>query len=145
MAQHHGVPTQLLDWTGSIPIAAFFAVEDADYDGDSCIIEISGACTIENEWHSEGRKFENYKGTAPQTIKPKHSNDRIAAQHGYFTIHPDPFQEFDREEIVKYIIPKLLRPEIRTFLSKIPIDRSQLFPDFDGIAKTISESYEARE
>lgn len=42
LAQHHGLPTRLLDWSGSILVAAFFATQERDNE-DGIIYSLSPA------------------------------------------------------------------------------------------------------
>ncbi len=41
VAQHHGLPTRLLDWSGSVLVAAFFATQDRSPEEDGIIYSVS--------------------------------------------------------------------------------------------------------
>ena len=136
LAQHHGVPTRLLDWSRSFPIAAYFAVQNSDYDGDSAIFALSTSFLIE----TGDFQPRDEKGLV---ILPKHSNPRLAAQHGCFTYHDDPWTPFDSDKLTKYTIPSALRGNIRDFIAKFGIEHSRVFPDLDGIAEQVNRTYDA--
>ena len=129
IGQHHGLPTRLLDWTRNPLVAAFFAVEK-EYDEDSVIFVY------------ENTGFVNTKECpdpflVSKVIKfiPQHITKRIIAQSGVFTVHPNPKENFQPENIEKLIIKNTFRKELKSILFKYGIHKASLFPDLDGLSE----------
>jgi hypothetical protein len=155
IAQHHGLPTRLLDWTVKPLIALFFATEDgSNSKKDGCVwcfgFPSSNNCWLEAT-RSDIRKdllkiSEKYSENSP-IIFPKHISPRIVNQGGCFTIHnlPDGRNEFtplDEDDeffgfFDKIIIPETAKEKIQNELFDIGIHYSALFPDLDGLTKKI--------
>lgn len=128
VAQHHGVPTRLLDWSHSALVAGFFAVAD----GSDC----DGAVYAYRLNYFIDRKIEPdpFSGnTLIQKFYPKHISPRIRAQSGVFTIHRRPWKGTRSHRITKLIIPASLKPTFTTMLFRYGIHYSTLFPDLDGL------------
>ncbi|MGO4412455.1 FRG domain-containing protein [Cupriavidus sp. KB_39] len=135
IAQHHGLPTRLLDWSFSPLVAMFFAVQAGDTDVDGAVYVIPPL--------SDMRDFGATVRNDPLSIRqdylvaPPHINARVVAQKSVFTIHADPTTPLRGEEFKKVIFPGAQKVRFRKELFRLGIDASTVFPDIDGIAETI--------
>jgi hypothetical protein len=138
LAQHHGIPTRLLDWTKN-PLAALLFAVSGQSEHDSAV------------WCFRYRRSHKTESVDPYAIdevfvlRPAHFNSRIVGQASYFTAHPIPLRPFEAskesgEELVKLVIPRGIRYRIRGELDRVGVNFATLFPDLDGIARHITWS-----
>ena len=131
IAQHHGLPTRLLDWTRNPLVAAFFAVEE-QFNGDSAIYVLRNKKMLLTDKIPDPFKRKNVG-----KFVPAHVTKRIIAQFGLFTIHPNPAIPLVSDEVEKLVIPSRLRKPLKDVLFRYGINRGSLFPDLDGLATSI--------
>jgi hypothetical protein len=131
LAQHHGLPTRLLDWTYNPLTAAFFAVEMPS--STDSVIYVSEAPEIVD---TEGTP-DPFDIDEVVRYQPDHFTSRISAQAGLFTAHPDPTKPFKEKSIERILIPNEVRDEFKESLYTYGIHRGSLFPDLDGQARFI--------
>ena len=156
LMQDHGAPTRLLDFTWSPYVAAFFALHNATEDAViwACNpFEIESVMKLDIE---EPGVFRRHFLTGTQPFvwigEPHAMNRRLIAQSGTFltpAILDQPIEEIltgypDPENtLIKFILPadKIRQRGLRE-LYKMNITQATLFPDLDGLARSLAYELE---
>ncbi|MBK1653673.1 FRG domain-containing protein [Allochromatium vinosum] len=133
LAQHHGLPTRLLDWTRNPLVALYFAVENDESNDDAAVYIACNLPKIKPE-----NTPDPFSVSTLHYFVPRRVSWRVAAQSGVFTVHPHPFDCIAKSShIKKVIIPAGSRRKLRMTLYEYGVHRESLFPDMDGIARHI--------
>lgn len=170
-AQHHGLPTRLLDWTYSPLVAAHFAtlnheleVERAvwrldwkkvhrrfDFPELALLIQDLDELFDKDGHFSPWGLFNRESGEKPFAcmIEPPSLDARIVAQAAVFTLCSDRSQPFDAflekhgigDALTRFVIPADQVARVRDQLDLASVDERRLFPDLDGVAAQMRRYY----
>jgi hypothetical protein len=165
LAQHHGLPTRLLDWSESPLIALFFACLDAtdltDSQHPGAVWRLhTNAVRFKLDAEEDdltnvppGVEMPRIPTNTPNALNgtfdaflfyPPRLHARQINQLGAYTVHPNPpsnettdFAEFHRPQdvLIRYVIPGAIKRETLAKLWSLGVRYENLFPDADGAAK----------
>jgi hypothetical protein len=161
--QHYGLPTRLLDWTEAMLVAVFFAVQGKPRDGEECdgVLWALDAARLNDPQGRQDRihgprDFRIHQlFDAPFTrqaaldtrivaVGTEQTDPRHMAQHSVFTLHGcdkalDEHPEAN-EFLIKLVIGREAKEEIRRTLAIFGVNLASLFPDLDNLAAFLDEA-----
>lgn len=165
LMQHHGAPTRLLDFTKSPFVATFFALEAAR--GEAAVFALDtprvwstppifdASLTRELIDPRNDERFARY--FAPNEVpvlwvgEPAEMDRRLVSQSGVFVVPGVLHLTLDQllagyvadgSLLVKIVLPPSLRDDAMRMLYRMNITYATLFPDLDGLARSIGYEVE---
>ena len=141
LAQHHGLPTRLLDWTFNPLVALFFAIEN-EIESDAAVYCSHLSKLINHETVTGWR--DSFSISELMEIVPSQDHTRYRNQNGLFTIHNNPNAEDLSRVTKKILIPAANKNSIRWKLLKIGIGKAFIFSDLDSLSYDILKMNESK-
>lgn len=111
VAQHHGLPTRLLDWSYDPYVALWFALEKYEKDGSKPEVWVLNA--EKNDTITTTKNTRPFQGSRTKVFQPSFNIPRVRAQKGCFTL----FKHVNRSDkgFVALERNKILRKRLQRF------------------------------
>jgi len=168
LMQHYRAPTRLLDWTEVLHVAIYFAIAyQVPVQGATPRISVINPYRWNKKHFGEREliwpryfgyeKREDYfyefgeilvEGGVdwryPVGLYSPQRNERLSAQHGFFTIHGFDHRSLDEispDQIVAIDLKPRAVKEAKEALKYSGVDEYSLFPDLEGLARSLKNKY----
>ena len=148
LAQHHGLPTRLLDWTYSALAALWFTVHKPSHNQENGVVWILEPDV--EDFRIDTEVHDPLSNKVTKIFRPKIMSRRISAQAGAFTVHRinegghiirlETHKTF-KNKLVKVVVPSQCFGRIRRGLNMLGVNSSTLFPDIDGLCAHLEWRY----
>jgi hypothetical protein len=169
LMQHYGLPTRLLDWSESSLVGLFFAIGDWKGQGgcprDDAVVWMLDPWYL-NRWATEVDEVFRYDDPRisgylpkrlhadnpppgrPVALMPLHSNRRLTAQRGVFTLHgfeTKPLEALLADEhkphLARIVVPKASVLKVRAELKLTGATDVTFFPEMPYLCQDILKGW----
>jgi hypothetical protein len=149
LAQHHGLPTRLLDWSYSALIALWFAVDNPPQKNKKGVAQDGVVWILAAEvkdFRTDTTTADPLDNNITKIFRSNVVSRRISAQSGVFTVHKiledDRLIRFENNKNYKNKLTKLLIKgdnfaRLRKQLSMLGIHYASIYPDIDGFCRNL--------
>jgi hypothetical protein len=146
LAQHHGLPTRLLDWTLNPLAACYFAV--SDFGAMSSNGEVIAFKMDRRDWLTASELGPNaspFSVGEVRLFRPALRFGRVQSQHGIFSVHPLPTVPWSGPSPPRGVGARQSRFPIKgpwktDFLKRLAlfgVDEARLMGDLDGVGSVL--------
>lgn len=146
LAQHHGLPTRLLDFTEDGRIAAYFAAQEPKEEADRMCV-----WAVYRDYLERISGEPAPDGTAIQTVRaPRSSNPNLHAQSGLFVAWDSREQILPLDKVLesrpeqggathRFTLPRSEAGRLLTLLRHERITGATMYPNVDGVVRYLKE------